>query len=129
MRKSRIVPLVLLLIVILAAIAPWLLPNYHLHVLIMAGLFIMLTSGLNLIHGYIGRLSLGHTAFYGLGGYTAGILSSKLGLGLLVTLPMAALVTVVAGLALGPITLRFRGAQFVLVTLAFGAILHLFANN
>lgn len=129
MRKSRIVPLVLLLIVILAAIAPWLLPNYHLHVLIMAGLFIMLTSGLNLIHGYIGRLSLGHTAFYGLGGYTAGILSSKLGLGLLVTLPLAALVTMIAGILLGHITLRFRGAQFVLVTLAFGVILHLFANN
>src|SRR5690554_5260457 len=129
MRKARIVPLVLLLIVILAALAPWLLPNYHLHVLIMAGLFIMLTSGLNLIHGYIGRLSLGHTALYGMGGYTAAILSSKLGLGLLITLPLAALVTMIAGILLGHITLRFRGAQFVLVTLAFGVILHLFANN
>src|SRR5699024_10357030 len=57
------------------------------------------------------------------------LLSSKLGFGLLITLPMAALVTMLAGILLGHITLRFRGAQFVLVTLAFGVILHLFANN
>ena len=126
---SRTKPMILAIILAAAVAAPWLLPNYHLHVLVMAGLFIMLTSGLNLIHGYIGRLSLGHTAFYGLGGYTAGLLSSKLGLGLFITLPAAALVTMFAGVLLGYITLRFRGAQFVLVTLAFGAILHLFANN
>lgn len=129
MRTSKSTPMLIVAIAAIAATAPWLLPNYHLHVLTTAGLFILLTSGLNLIHGYIGRLSLGHTAFYGLGGYTAGMLSAKLGLGLLVTLPLAALVTILAGLALGHITLRFRGAQFVLVTLAFGAILHLFANN
>lgn len=129
MRTSKFMLTAIVAIAAIAAAAPFVLPNYHLHVLTTAGLFILLTSGLNLIHGYIGRLSLGHTAFYGLGGYTAGMLSAKLGLGLLITLPMAALVTVVAGLALGHITLRFRGAQFVLVTLAFGAILHLFANN
>jgi len=116
-------------VVALAAAAPWLLPNYYLHILTTAGLFILLTSGLNLIHGYIGRLSLGHTAFYGLGGYTAALLSTKLGLGLLLTIPLAALTAAAAGLILGHITLRFRGAQFVLVTLAFAAILHLFANN
>jgi len=119
----------LVAVVALAAAAPWILPNYYLHILTTAGLFVMLTSGLNLIHGYIGRLSLGHTAFYGLGGYTAALLSTKLGLGLLLTLPLAALTAAVAGLVLGHITLRFRGAQFVLVTLAFAAILHLFANN
>ncbi len=113
----------------LAIAAPWILPNYYLHVLITAGLFVMLSSGLNLIHGYVGRLSLGHTAFYGLGGYTAALLASKLGLGLLFTIPAAVAVCIAAGLALGHITLRFRGAQFVLVTLAFAAILQLFANN
>ena len=118
----------LALIAILAA-APWGLPNYHLHTLTIAGIFVMLTSGLNLIHGYVGRLSLGHTAFYGLGGYTAALLSTKFGLGLLLTIPAAIGVAVLSGLAIGHITLRFRGAHFVLVTLAFAAILHLFANN
>jgi ABC-type branched-subunit amino acid transport system ATPase component/ABC-type branched-subunit amino acid transport system permease subunit len=115
--------------VILLATAPWLLPNYHLHTLTIAGIFVLLTSGLNLIHGYVGRLSLGHTAFYGLGGYTAALIASKLGAGLLVTIPAAVLVTVIAGLAIGHITLRFRGAHFVLVTMAFAGILQLFANN
>lgn len=114
---------------VLALAAPWLLPNYYVHVLITAGLFVMLASGLNLIHGYVGRLSLGHTAFYGLGGYTAALIASKLGMGILITIPAAAAVCSIAGMALGHITLRFRGAQFVLVTLAFAAILQLFANN
>lgn len=114
---------------ILAALAPSVLPNYYVHVLITAGLFVMLTAGLNLIHGYIGRLSLGHTAFYGLGAYAAGMIATNFGAGLLLTLPLAAAVSTIAGLSLGHITLRFRGAQFVLVTLAFAAILQLFANN
>ena len=120
---------ILTAILILAAIAPWVLPNYHLHTLTIAGIFVMLTSGLNLIHGYVGRLSLGHTAFYGLGGYTAALLSAKFGFGLLLTIPAAVGVAVLSGLAIGHITLRFRGAHFVLVTLAFAAILHLLANN
>jgi len=117
------------LLILVLACAPSALPNYQLHALTMAGIFVMLTSGLNLIHGYVGRLSLGHTAFYGLGGYTAALVATKLGGGLLLTIPAAILVTVLFGLALGHITLRFRGAHFVLVTLAFSAILHLFANN
>jgi branched-chain amino acid transport system permease protein len=121
-------PLVIALVVV-AAFAPWVLPNYYLHTLTTAGIFIMLTSGLNLIHGYVGRLSLGHTAFYGLGAYTAAMLASKLGGGLLLTIPAAIVVASLAGLAIGHITLRFRGAHFVLVTLAFAAILQLFANN
>ncbi|MGD9942669.1 MAG: ATP-binding cassette domain-containing protein [Burkholderiaceae bacterium] len=121
------------LVCIIAAIAilacaPWVLPNYQLHTLTTAGLFVMLSSGLNLIHGFVGRLSLGHTAFYGLGGYAAGLIAVKGG-GLLLTLPAAIVVTVLAGLAIGRVTLRFRGAHFVLVTLAFAAILHLLANN
>jgi branched-chain amino acid transport system permease protein len=116
-------------IVALFAAAPFFLPNYHLHTLVIAGLFVMLTSGLNLIHGYVGRLSLGHTAFYGHGGYAAALVATKLGGGLLMSLPAAALVTLVGGLAIGHITLRFRGAHFVLVTLAFAAILQLLANN
>jgi branched-chain amino acid transport system permease protein len=120
---------ILAAIVILAAVAPFVLPNYHLHTLTIAGIFIMLTSGLNIIHGYVGRLSLGHTAFYGLGAYTAAMLSTKFGAGLLLTIPAAIGVAALAGLAIGHITLRFRGAHFVLVTLAFAAILHLFANN
>src|SRR5690349_1853846 len=105
------------------ALAPFGLANYHVHTLIMAGLFVMLASGLNLIHGYVGRLSLGHTAFYGIGAYTAGLIATKLGGGLLLTVPGAALATALAGVAIGHVTLRFRGAHFVLVTLAFAAIL------
>lgn len=111
------------------ASAPWWLPNYYLHTLTTAGIFIMLASGLNLIHGFIGRLSLGHTAFYGLGAYTAALLATNSGWGLVLTLPAAALVSALLAIAIGHITLRFRGAQFVLVTLAVAAIAHLFATN
>ena len=54
-------------------------PNpYHLHVLIMAGIFAILALSLNLLLGYTGQLSLGHTAFFGIGAYTSALLTLRL---------------------------------------------------
>jgi branched-chain amino acid transport system permease protein len=127
-RRAGPLAIAIPVLLVLAAL-PFVLPNYYLHTLVMAGIFVMLTSTLNLIHGYVGRLSLGHTAFYGLGGYAAALLATKLGFGLLLTLPLAAGIAALAGLFIGHVTLRFRGAHFVLVTLAFAAIAQLVANN
>jgi branched-chain amino acid transport system permease protein len=103
--------------------------QYLLHIGIMVMFYAVLATSLNLVVGYVGEFSLGHTAFLGIGAYTAAICSLKLGLPMWATLPIAALVSGVFGIAIGAITLRLQGPYFVIVTLAFAEVLRLIANN
>jgi len=74
--------------------------------------------GLNLLIGYGGQVSLGHSAFFGIGGYTAAILVADYEWPFLATLPVAAAVGGGIGLLLALSALRVRGLYLVLVTLA-----------
>ena len=65
------------LVVVLTAPA-WVWNPYHLHTLIMAGIFAVLALSLNLLLGYTGQLSLGHAAFFGIGAYASALLTVKL---------------------------------------------------
>ncbi|MBI4256098.1 MAG: branched-chain amino acid ABC transporter permease, partial [Candidatus Rokubacteria bacterium] len=56
----------------------WLQNPYYLHVVIMAGIFGVLSLSLNLLLGYTGQLSLGHAAFFGIGAYTSALLTLSL---------------------------------------------------
>ncbi|CAM5205748.1 Branched-chain amino acid transport system permease protein OS=Castellaniella defragrans OX=75697 GN=HNR28_003411 PE=4 SV=1 [Castellaniella defragrans] len=113
-----------------AALAPLALHDrYLLHVGVMMLIFACLASSLNLIVGYIGEFSLGHTAFFGMGAYVAALLSTKLGLPLWVLVPLAGVVAAFLGLIIGGITLQLRGPFFVIVTLCFAEILRLAAIN
>ncbi|MBL7249981.1 branched-chain amino acid ABC transporter permease [Alloalcanivorax sp. C16-2] len=103
--------------------------QYLLHIGIMVLLYAVLATSLNLIVGYVGEFSLGHTAFLGLGAYTAALLSLRLGLPAWATIPLAGVVSALFGVAIGAITLRLRGPYFVIITLAFAEVLRLIANN
>ena len=89
----------------------------------LAGLFIFAIAGvgLMLLTGYTGLVSLGHAAFLGIGAYTEAILLAK-GVPFALTLPAAALVTGLAGIAIGVPTLRMSGLYLAIATLAFGSI-------
>lgn len=102
---------------------------YLLHLAIMALIYVVLAISLNLIVGYIGEFSLGHTAFLGVGAYTAALLSSRAGLPLWATIPLAGVTAAVFGYLIGAITLRLQGPYFVIVTLAFAEVLRIVANN
>jgi branched-chain amino acid transport system permease protein len=103
--------------------------KYQLHLVIMAAIFAILTMGLNLIYGYVGQLSLGHTAFFGIGAYTSALLALRLELGFGWTLLAAAGLAGLAGAFIGHITLRLREAYFVIVTLSFSEIIYLVVVN
>ena len=107
----------------------WLASSYHLHVLIMAGIFVILASSLNLLLGYTGLLSLGHTAFFGIGAYTSALLALKLEWSFWLALPAAALLAGLAGWAIGRLALKLRGAYFVLVTISFAGVISLVSTN
>jgi len=102
--------------------------DYYLHLLIMAGLFYLLTAGMNLLLA-AGQLNLGHTAFFGIGAYTSGLLGVHLGISPLWSIPVAATFTGFIGYLLGRLTLRLRGAYFVLVTVGFAEVIRLIATN
>jgi branched-chain amino acid transport system permease protein len=88
----------------------WLVSPYHLHVLIMAGIFTILALSLNLLLGYTGQLSLGHAAFFGIGAYTSALLALKLEWSFWLALPSAAVTAGFAGWAIGRLALKLRGA-------------------
>ena len=102
---------------------------YSLNVMTTALIFVVLAAGLNIVVGYCGLLDLGYIAFLAVGAYTAGILSKMFELPVLFTLPAVIVMTVLAGLIIGAPTLRLRSDYLAIVTLGFGEITRITANN
>ncbi|MGA7562251.1 MAG: branched-chain amino acid ABC transporter permease [Desulfobaccales bacterium] len=102
---------------------------YLLHLAILAGIYIILTVGLNLIIGYAGQISLGHAAFFGVGAYVSALMALRVHF----SFPLAALAAMLAaaasGLALGLPTLRLKEDYLAIVTLGFGVILDMVFLN
>ena len=113
-----------------AAVAPaWVWNPYHLHTLIMAGIFAVLALSLNLLLGYTGQLSLGHAAFFGIGAYATGLLTVKLEWSPWLGLLAAAALPAVTGWIIGHLALKLRGAYFVLLTISFAGVVSLVSVN
>jgi branched-chain amino acid transport system permease protein len=77
-------------------------------------------AGLNVVSGYSGLISVGHSAFFGLGAYTTGVLVVQYGWHAEYTIPVAFAVCFVTGLFVGLPALRIRGLYLAMVTIAFG---------
>jgi branched-chain amino acid transport system permease protein len=97
--------------------------TYAIHVLIMVLLYGVLAMSLSVISTWSGILSLVHGGIYGVGAYTAAVLSLKLGAPPLVSLAVAVLAGVIAGSFLSIAGLRTRGEEFMLMLFAFQLIL------
>ncbi len=74
--------------------------------------------GLNVVTGYTGLLSVGHSALLGVGAYTTGVLVVKLNLQPMITIPVAVVAGVLVGAFVGLPTIRIRGLYLAMVTLA-----------
>ena len=99
-----------------------LLNPFYQTLLFTIGINIILAVSLNLVNGFLGQLSLGHAGFMAIGAYTAGALTVKLGLPLVVAVVSAAAAAGLAGLLVGLPTLRLRGDYLAIATLGFGEI-------
>jgi branched-chain amino acid transport system permease protein len=111
----------------------------------MALLFVLLSLGLNIVVGYAGLLDLGYVAFFAIGAYMFGLMSSPhltqafpviaamfpagLHTPLWLVIPLAAALAGMFGILLGAPTLRLRGDYLAIVTLGFGEIIRVFLNN
>ncbi|WP_339859531.1 branched-chain amino acid ABC transporter permease [Thalassospira alkalitolerans] len=105
-------------------------------------IFGMAGVGLNIALGYGGLVSFGHAAFFGIGGYAAGILASHAlnyepilstpfeinGTTQMIVIWVVALIaSAVIALLIGAITLRTSGVYFIMITLAFAQMIYYFA--
>ena len=100
--------------------------------IIFALIYVILAMGLNIVVGYAGLLDLGYAAFFAIGAYTTGILSSAqdhITLNFWLVIWIAAAVAAIAGILLGAPTLRLRGDYLAIVTLGFGEIIPVAFNN
>jgi len=77
----------------------------------------------NVAGGYAGQVSLGHSAFFGLGAYAAALLGTRWGLSPWLGLAAGAAVATIVGLVIGYLSNRLRGPYFVLATIAFSQVL------
>ncbi|MEW6113583.1 MAG: branched-chain amino acid ABC transporter permease [Thermodesulfobacteriota bacterium] len=103
--------------------------RYFLHLVVTAGIFVLLASSWNLLAGYAGQLNLGHAAFYGIGAYTSAILATKLGITPWLGLLAGGLMAALFGLMLGVPALRLSGPYLAITTIGFSEILRLVAMN
>ncbi|ACY98402.1 MULTISPECIES: branched-chain amino acid ABC transporter permease [Thermomonospora] len=93
------------------------------------GVFILLAIGLNIVVGQAGLLDLGYVAFFAVGGYTMAIFGTKYGWNFWEILIVGVVLSAISGLILGAPTLRLRGDYLAIVTLGFGEIVRITANN
>ncbi len=125
-RRSRVAVGVVLLAVWLAVGLGG--DTYALRVVNMALIAGVAVLGLQVIVGLTGQFSFGHAAFYGVGAYTSALVTTKLGLGFIVAVPLAGVVAALAGLVVAPI-LRLSGHFLAMATLAMGEIVFLLIVN
>jgi branched-chain amino acid transport system permease protein len=103
--------------------------EYLLHILVITGIYIILTLSLNLVVGYTGLASLGHAAFSCVGAYTSSLLVLNLGLSPWLGLLIGACVAASLGVIIGFPSLRLKGDYLALATFGFGVIVYSIAKN
>ena len=117
-------------IILVLAIVPLFISNlYYIQVMIFIGIYIILALSLNLLNGYVGLLSIGHAAFYGIGAYASAKLVMEAGLPFLLAMPAAGLIAGMFGYLIAKPTLRLSGIYMTLATLGFNMILFLVLQN
>jgi branched-chain amino acid transport system permease protein len=118
--KKWVLPLIVLAFVIplLRPVFPDVISNYRLFLVSTMIIASIAVLGLNLLTGFNGQISLGHSAFYAVGAYTAAILMDKLDMPYYATLPIAAAVCYVVGWLFGKPALKLEGHYLALATFA-----------
>ena len=101
---------------------------YYVGVLVFVGIYALITVSLCLVLGYAGQISLGHAAFYGIGAYASGLLTTRWHMSPWLALVCAMVITGVMAYIIGRPVLKLRGHYLAMATLGFGEIVYIFFN-
>ena len=111
-------------------IVPLITPNpYYIHLIETIMIYSILLFGLDIVVGYTGQVSLGHSGLFGIGAYTVGVLFLKFSAPFWIILPASILITALFGAVLALPALRVSGPYLAMVTLAFGTIIQILINE
>jgi branched-chain amino acid transport system permease protein len=103
--------------------------EYLLHILVVTGIYIILTLSLNLVVGYTGLAALGHAAFSCIGAYVSSLLALNYGLSPWLGLLIGACTAAILGIVIGATSLRLKGDYLALATFGLGVIVYSVAKN
>ncbi len=103
--------------------------SYYPDVLVFAAIHSIIATGLCLLLGFAGQISLGHAAFYGIGAYASGIVTTKLGWSPWLGIGVGILVAMGVAYCVGMPSLRLRGHYLAMATLGFGVIVYIVFNE
>ena len=104
--------------VVVFALLPLYVSEFRAYELARVGIFVIALIGLNVLTGFTGQISLGHGAFMAIGAYTTAIIATRWGVRDLLTIPVAGVVTGLAGFLFGFPALRLAGVYLALATFA-----------
>ena len=121
--------LLVLLCVVLAAVPLLWSHPFVLHIATQALIWALLAASWDLLGGFAGQVSFGHAGFFSIGAYTAAILTQRFGIPSYAAMLGAAALAALVGCGIGFPALRLRGHYLALVTLGFGEIVALVAQN
>ncbi|WP_219825394.1 branched-chain amino acid ABC transporter permease [Nonomuraea typhae] len=109
---------------------PWLVPNYYLvYAGVLTIMYASMATSWNILGGFTGYVSLGHSAFFGLGAYGTGLLVTRAGVPWVVALLVSGLLVTVAAAVIGVAAVRVRGASFVIVSIALVSVMNLLVQG
>jgi branched-chain amino acid transport system permease protein len=120
----------LLILLALPILAPMLLPSSRfLSLAVTAAIYVIVANGLHVVFSYAGQLSLAQTTLWGLGAYTAALLTIHFGWPTAVLIPAAGICAALGAVAIGIPAFRTAGFSFAIITFAFAEIMRLVGNN
>jgi branched-chain amino acid transport system permease protein len=109
---------IVVVFIVFLFVCPLFLSDRMLTILTTMGIAVISVHGLNILTGYCGQISIGHSGFMAVGGYTSAILCAKLGWPFWAALPCAALAAGIAGLLFGLPSLKIKGFYLIMATIA-----------
>jgi len=121
-RKRFVIQLIIILAVFIAT--PFVLSKYYGQLLTEILIWGILAMALDLIVGYIGIVSFGHAALFGLGAYGAAFCLVKLGSGFWLALAVGLIVPVIFAIGVGGLSLYIKGTYFTIITLVAAEVVH-----
>ncbi len=103
--------------------------DYYLSILVFMGLNSLIVMGLSLLMGYAGQISLGHAAFYGIGAYCTGVLTTQFGLSIYLSFLAGIILSILMAIIVGIPALRLKGHYLAVATLGIGEIVFIIFNE
>lgn len=127
--KTKTIRICIFILIICIGALGFLCSSYQLYLLISIGIAVIGAIGLNFITGFTGMISLGHGAFIGVGAYASAILTGRLGIPFIISLPLAGIITACIGMFFGLPSMRIKGLYLLMTTLAAQVIINFLMVN